>query len=157
MQLSVPVTLQLSDRLQCSCLTAYSAVISPVIVQLSHRFPGSGNTSVVGAPDSWLKGRGFESLRERRENSFFSGVNFLCWLLFWYLFHHRVTAVARKRSRSFCQKYRWQVTAKHAHTLRVWLWLIDWWLMISYIALFSALLSRLTALACGFTWVTSFL
>ena len=31
------------------------------------------------------------------------------------------------------------------------------WLMIAYIALFSALLSRLTALACGSTWVTSFL
>ena len=34
-------------------------------------------------------------------------------------------------------------------------WLIDW-LMITYIVLFSALLSRLTALACGSTWVTSF-
>ena len=34
--------------------------------------------------------------------------------------------------------------------------LIDW-LMIAYIALFSALLSRLTVLACGATWVTSFL
>ena len=32
-----------------------------------------------------------------------------------------VTAVARKRPRSFCQKRRWQVTAKHAHTLRMWL------------------------------------
>ena len=52
---------------------------------------------------------------------FFSGVNFLCWLLFQYPFHPRVTAVARKRSRSFCQKCRWQVTAKHAYTLRMWL------------------------------------
>ena len=33
----------------------------------------------------------------------------------------------------------------------------DWWLMITYIALFSALLSRLTALICGSTWVTSFI
>ena len=33
---------------------------------------------------------------------------------------------------------------------------IDYWLMIAYIVLFSALLSRLTALACGATWVTSF-
>ena len=32
-------------------------------------------------------------------------------------FHPRVTAVARKRPRSFCQKYRWQVTSKHAYTL----------------------------------------
>ncbi len=33
-------------------------------------------------------------------------------LLFRYPFHPRVTAVARKRPRSFCQKCRWQVTAK---------------------------------------------
>ena len=32
-------------------------------------------------------------------------------------FHSRVTAVARKRPRSFRQKCRWQVTAKHAYTL----------------------------------------
>ena len=30
-------------------------------------------------------------------------------------FHSRVTAVARKRPRSFCPKYRWQVTPKHAY------------------------------------------
>ena len=41
-------------------------------------------------------------------------------------------------------------THSHSH------WLIDW-LTIAYIALFSALLSRLTALVCGSTWVTSFL
>ena len=52
---------------------------------------------------------------------FFSRVNFLCWLLFWYLFHPRVTAVAHKRPWSFCQKRRWQVTAKHAYTLHMWL------------------------------------
>ena len=34
---------------------------------------------------------------------FFSRVNFLCWLSFWYPFHPRVTAVARKRSWSFFQ------------------------------------------------------
>ena len=50
---------------------------------------------------------------------FFSRVNFLCWLLFWYLFHPCVTAVARKRLRSFCQKCRWQVTAKHTYTLHM--------------------------------------
>ena len=32
-----------------------------------------------------------------------------------------VTTVARKKSRSFCQKCRWQVTAKHAYTLRMWI------------------------------------
>ena len=52
---------------------------------------------------------------------FFSGVDFLFWLLFQYLFHPHVTTVAHKRSRSFCQKWRWQVTAKHAYTLRMWL------------------------------------
>ena len=36
-----------------------------------------------------------------------------CWI--------HVTAVARKRPRSSCQKRRWQVTAKHAYTLRMWL------------------------------------
>ena len=50
---------------------------------------------------------------------FFSRVNFLCWLLFRYPFHPRVTAVARKRPRSFCQKRWWQVTAKQAYTLRI--------------------------------------
>ena len=32
-----------------------------------------------------------------------------------------VTTVARKRSWSFCLKCRWQVTVKHAYTLRMWL------------------------------------
>ena len=38
---------------------------------------------------------------------FFSRVNLRCWLLFQYLFHPRVTAVARKRPWPFCQKCRW--------------------------------------------------
>ena len=54
---------------------------------------------------------------------FFSRVSFLCWLLFRYPFHPRVTAVARERSQSFCQKRRWQVTAKHACTLHMWLYM----------------------------------
>ena len=40
-----------------------------------------------------------------------SRVNFLCRLLFRCLFHSCVTAVVHERSRSFCQKCRWQVTA----------------------------------------------
>ena len=56
---------------------------------------------VAGSNPCWSGGR-----------IFFSRVNFLCWLLFRYAFHPRVTAVARKRSRPFCQKvqvagYRW--------------------------------------------------
>ena len=65
---------------------------------------------VTGSNPCWNGGR-----------IFFSRVDFLCWLLFRYPFHPRVTAVARKKSRSFCQKCRWQVTAKHAYTLRMWL------------------------------------
>ena len=65
---------------------------------------------VAGSNPCWNSGR-----------IFFSRVDFLCWLLFRYPFHPRVTTVARKRSRSFCQKCRWQVTAKHAYTLRMWL------------------------------------
>ena len=45
---------------------------------------------------------------------------------FLYPFHPRVTAVARKRPRSFCQKCRWQVTAKYACTLCMWL-CIKWY------------------------------
>ena len=45
----------------------------------------------------------------------------MCWLLFRYPFHPCVTAIARKRSRSFCQKCRWQVTAKHTYILHMWL------------------------------------
>ena len=52
---------------------------------------------------------------------FFSRVDFLCWFLFRYPFHPRVTTAARKRPQPFCQKRRWQVTAKHAYTLCMWL------------------------------------
>ena len=60
---------------------------------------------------------------------FFSRVNLLCWLLFHYLFNPCVTAVARKRSRSFRQKCRWQVTAKHTYTLLhgfEWSYTVNW-------------------------------
>ena len=65
---------------------------------------------VAGSNPCWNGGR-----------IFFSRVDFLCWLLFRYPFHPRVTTVARKKSRSFCQKCRCQVTAKHAYTLRMWI------------------------------------
>ena len=42
---------------------------------------------------------------------------------FWYPFHPHATTVAHKRSQSFCQKCRWQVTAKHTYTLSMWLWM----------------------------------
>ena len=80
--------------------------------------PRSGDSSVVRAPDSWLKGHGFESLQERQGNFLLHGQ---ISVLTRYPFHPRFTTVARKRFWSFCQRCRWQVTAKHAYTLRMWL------------------------------------
>ena len=90
------------------------------VVDYNHNIWGAGiaqwlerrtlDRKVAGSNPCWSSGR-----------IFFSRVNFLCWILFRYPFHPRVTAVARKRPRSFCQKCRWQVTAKHAYTLRMWL------------------------------------
>ena len=67
-----------------------------------------------------MKGRGFESLQERRENFLLQGQLSVLTLIFGIRSIPRVTAVARKRSRSFCQKCRWQVTAKQVYTLRMW-------------------------------------
>ena len=74
---------------------------------LEHR---THDWKVTGSNPCWNGGR-----------IFFSRVDFLCWLLFRYPFQPRVTTVARKKSQSFCQKCRWQVTAKHAYTLRMWI------------------------------------
>ena len=67
---------------------------------------------MVRVPDSSSKGDGFDSWAVAAEEFCSSRVSFLCWAWFGYPFHPRVTAVARKRSRSFCQKCRWQVTVK---------------------------------------------
>ena len=45
-------------------------------------------------------------------------------LLFRYPFHSYVTAVVRKRPRSFCQRCKWSVTAKHTHTYTIRLFII---------------------------------
>ena len=72
------------------------------------------NSLLVRTPDSWSKGCEFESRQERREK--FLLRSYLTVLtLIRCPFHPRVTAVARKRSRSFCQKYRWQVTPINTH------------------------------------------
>ena len=71
---------------------------------------------LVSAPNSSSKSCEFESRQERRENFLFQ--SYFCVLtLIRCPFHLRVTAVARKRPRSFYQKYRWQVTPNHAYTL----------------------------------------
>ena len=75
---------------------------------LEHR---TRDWKVAGSNPYWNGGR-----------IFFSRVDFLCWLLFRYPFHPRVTTVARKKSRSFCQKCRWQVTAKtRIHLTYMWI------------------------------------
>ena len=90
------------------CDAQHSSVRGAGIAQwLEHR---TRDWKVAGSNPCWNGGR-----------IFFSRVDFLCWLLFRYPFHPRVTTVARKKSRSFCQKCRWQVTAKHAYTLRMWI------------------------------------
>ena len=83
------------------CNFGYSATTTTV---------GSVDSSVVKALDSWLKGCGFKSLQE----------NFLLQRQLSVLTLILVTTGC-KRSRSFCQKCMWQVTAKHTCTLRVWL------------------------------------
>ena len=79
---------------------------------------GSWGGSVVTAPDTCSNGPGFESPQERRESFLLQGQLSVLTLI-------SVTVpppcYCSKRSRSFCQKCRWQVTAKHAHTLRMWL------------------------------------
>ena len=80
-----------------------------------------GDSSVVRGPDSWLKGRGFESLQERRENFLLQGLLSVLTLLSVSVPPPCYRSAARKRSRSFCQKCRWQVTVKHAYTLCMWI------------------------------------
>ena len=58
----------------------------------------------------------FESRQERRENVLFQGQLFAL-ILIRCPFHPRVTAVARQRPWSFCQKCWWQVTPKHTYIL----------------------------------------
>ena len=96
-------------RYMISCYGKPQTIIVGIAQWLERR---TRDRKVAGSNPCWSGGR-----------IFFSRVNFLCWLLFWYLFHPRVTAVAHKRPRSFCQKRRWQVTAKHAYTSCMWLYM----------------------------------
>ena len=71
---------------------------------------------LAGAPDSWSWS--WVRIPARAAGEFSSPGSTFCADSY---FRIRVTAVARKRYRPFCQKCRWQVTAKHAYTLRMWL------------------------------------
>ena len=77
---------------------------------------GSRDSLLVRAPDSLSKSCEFESRQEPRENFLLQSRRCVLTLIRCPS-HPRVTAVARKRPRPFCQKCRWQVTPKHAYTL----------------------------------------
>ena len=78
---------------------------------------GAGDSSVFGASDSWSKGLRFKSRQERRENFLLQGQLSVPSLIL-----VSVPPPCYRSStwkfRSFCQKYRCQVTVKHACTLR---------------------------------------
>ena len=69
--------------------------------------------------ERWTRGRKVASSNpgKRGGRIFFFRVNFCVLTLIRCPFHPRVTAVARKRPWSFCQKCRWQISPKHAYTL----------------------------------------
>ena len=73
--------------------------------------------------ERWSRDQKVSGLSHSRSGGriFFSRVNFLCRVSFWSPFHPNVTAAACKKSWSFCQKCRWQVTTEHACTLCMWL------------------------------------
>ena len=78
------------------------------------------NSSVVRALESLLKGNRRVRIPVGAAGEFSSpGSTFCADSYFGTRSHPRVTAVARKRYWSFCRKCRWQVTAEHAHTLRM--------------------------------------
>ena len=105
------------DLVSCVVLSPLLRYVAPP-PHTHHR--GSGDSSVVRASDSRLKGPGFESLQKWRESFLLQGPLSVP-TYFGIRSTPCVTAVARKRPSSFCQKRRWQVTAKHACTLRMWL------------------------------------
>ena len=72
---------------------------------------GSGDSSVIRAPDSWVKGRGFESLQEQRENFILQ-----CRLSVPVLISVSVPPpLYSSRAQSFCRMCRWLVTAEKKH------------------------------------------
>ena len=64
----------MEDTSVCASAEERSCQKGVYIVRRSEKQAGGGgDSSVVRAPDSWLKGRGFESLLERRENFLLQG------------------------------------------------------------------------------------
>ena len=67
---------------------------------------------------------------------FLSRVNFLCWLLFRYPYHPRVTTVAHKRSRSFCQMGKGDRLQLNTHAPYIcgveWSDIVNWCMVVWY-------------------------
>ena len=83
---------------------------------------GAGTAQWLGW---WTHNQKVQGLSPRSSGKiiFLSRVNFMSRPLFQYPFHTCVTTVTHKRSWSFCQKRRWQVTAKRTCTIWLWVWL----------------------------------
>ena len=82
----------------------------------------AGHTALTAGAACWLERRtrgqkvaSSNPGQERRENFLLQSQRCVLTLIRCPS-HPRVTAVARKRPWSFCQKFRWQVTPKHAYT-----------------------------------------
>ena len=113
----MPLTCQSSAHTQSFCQTPHRMPYPyPFGCFVFCIKPGLYGALLVRAPDSRSKGCEFESRQERRENFLLQSQRCVLTLILC-PFQPRVTAVARKRPRSLCQKHRWQVTPKHAYTL----------------------------------------
>ena len=77
--------------------------------------PQGGDSSVVRAPDSWLKGRRFESLQKQCENFLLQGrLSMLTLILVFLQSHVKDPGHAAKSAGGRLQ-------LKHAYTIRMWL------------------------------------
>ena len=119
-------------------------------IQLKLR--GSGDSSVVRVPGSWSKSHGFKSQQEQQENFLLRG-HLSVLILISVSVPPLFAAVAHKRSWLFCQKCRWQVTAKHARTLRTWLCMK--WCDVVHGCMVYTECTETAAVSCGTCHVTT--
>ena len=76
----------------------------------------SENNSVVECRICDQKASDFYESQQKQWENFILQGHLSVLTLFQYLLHPHVTAVAHERSQSFCQKCRWQITAKYTCT-----------------------------------------
>jgi len=103
---------------KCTILKILTILSVTIMTESCHVLVRGGDSSVVKAPDSWLKGRGFESLLEWRENFLLQGRLSVLTLI--------SVSIPPLCYRSSTKKIpvilpKVQVTAKHAYTLCMWL------------------------------------